>query len=87
MGQDNNTQRYLKEYIEAFNIYHVDDDCAVDITIWLDKFGRQYRDWLILEGHMYESNTLVHIKDPRICFLFEVTFSKHIIARYCQDIL
>lgn len=82
MGQGDQSQRYLKEYLEPFHIYHVDDDSAVDISIWLSKQGRQYRDWIVLEGRMYESNTFVHIKNPKTCLLFEVAFSQHIIKRY-----
>jgi hypothetical protein len=82
MGQGHNTQRYLEEYLEAFHVYHVDDDSAAAISIWLSQQGRQYRDWVVLEGRMYESSTFVHIKNPKVCFLFEVAFSQHIIKRY-----
>lgn len=82
MGQGDQSQRYLEEYLGAFHIYHVDDDSAERISLWLAQQGRQYRDWIVIHGRMYESNTFVHIKSHKVCLLFELAFSQSIIRRF-----
>ncbi|NBP58764.1 site-specific DNA-methyltransferase [bacterium] len=61
MGQSDNTPRYLKEYLDNFIWYHVDEMYTRDMASWLVNYGRQYRDWTVIEGHMYENACFVYI--------------------------
>jgi hypothetical protein len=38
------------------------------------NLGREYRDWQFHKGHKKDPYTVIHIKDPKWCTIFELTW-------------
>ena len=85
MGQSDHTPRYLKEYLNRFVWYHVDEMRTREMAAWLVNYGRQYRDWTVIEGHMYENACFVYIKDRRVGMLFEIAFGPYILNKHLDN--
>jgi len=78
MGTSHDAQRFLKEYLDNFIWYHVDEMQTNTMAAWLLNYGRQYKDWTLIEGRMYENLCAVYIRDPKVRMLFEIVFAQFI---------
>jgi hypothetical protein len=73
-----NVAKLVHEHLIGFHKHYklpryFDDE---DFLIWCrSNLGREYRDWQFHKGHKKDPYTVVHIKDPKWCTIFELTWS------------
>ena len=76
--------KMVHEYLVGFHKHykiprHFDDEpflewCSVNL-------GSQYRDWKFYKGHPQDAYCVIHIKDPKRCVIFELTWAHLIIGQ------
>lgn len=73
-----NVAKLVHEHLIGFHKHYklpryFDDE---SFLIWCrSNLGREYRDWQFHKGHKKDPYTVVHIKDPKWCMIFELTWS------------
>jgi hypothetical protein len=76
--------KLVHEHLAAFHKHyklprHFDDEPFLE---WCkSNLGRQYRDWTFYKGHPKDTHCVIHIKDPKWCVLFELTWTHLIIGQ------
>jgi hypothetical protein len=82
MEQPLDVAKLVREYLSAFHKHYkmpryFDSESFVK---WCkDNLGKEYRDWSYYVGHRDDPYTVIHIKDPKWCTIFELKWG-HLIA-------
>jgi hypothetical protein len=72
---DIDVQKLVHEHLIGFHKHYklpryFDDN---EFLIWCrSNLGKEYRDWQFHKGHKKDPYTVIHIKDPKWCTMFEI---------------
>jgi hypothetical protein len=77
MTSQPDTAKLVNEYLLGFHKHYklpryFDDE---NFLVWCrDNLGKEYRDWSFYKGHKKDPWTVIHIKNPKWCIIFELTW-------------
>ena len=72
-----NVDKLIHEYLIRFHKHYklAKDSTDTEFADWcLNNLGTNYRDWMFHAGGIHDDYSVIHIKDPRWCTLFELTW-------------
>ena len=75
--------KLVHEYLVAFHGHYKlprNFNEGILLTWCHVNLGKEYRDWSYYVGHRDDPHTVLHIKDPRWCRIFELTWGHLIIG-------
>ena len=76
--------KLVHDYLVGFHKHyklprHFDFD---PLTEWCTaNLGKEYKDWTHYVGHRDDPHTVLHIKDPKMCMIFELIWGHLIIGQ------
>ncbi len=75
--------KLVHEYLAAFHGHyklprHFDDN---ELAQWCaDNLGTMYKDWSYHKGHTKDPYSVLHVKDPKWCTMFELCWGHLVIG-------